>query len=76
MTFDVTDHGLPLVALKEQRRDLIMALRGSPGPLAKDVIREIASIQTAVAAMEAVISDLDDEIFPLHGSFETSRLFS
>ncbi len=53
-----------------------MTLRGSPGPLAKDIVREIASIQTAIAAMEAVISDLDDEIVPLHGSFETPRLFS
>jgi hypothetical protein len=76
MSFDVTDHGLPLVALKEQRRDLVTALRGNLGPIAKDVIREIAAIQTAIAAMEAVISDLDDEMMPLHGSYETSHLFS
>jgi hypothetical protein len=78
MTFNVADHGLPLVALslKEQRRDLIMALRGSLGPMAKDVIRDIAAIQAAIAAMEAVICDLDDEILPIHGSFESSRLSS
>lgn len=56
------DHGLPLVQLKEQRRDLVVALRGRPGPVSMQQISEIAAIQQAIAAVEAVIVDLDAEI--------------
>jgi hypothetical protein len=56
------DHGLPLVRLKEQRRELIVALMGRKDhPISKGQIAEIASIQQAIAAMEAVIVDLDAE---------------
>jgi hypothetical protein len=55
------DHGLPLVQLKERRRDLIVALMGRPGPLSEQQIAEIASIQSAIAAFEAVLDDLDAE---------------
>lgn len=55
------DHGLPLVQLKEQRRDLVVALMGRKGPISKQQIAEIAAIQNAIAAIEAVISDLDAE---------------
>jgi hypothetical protein len=55
------DHGLPLVQLKEQRRDLVVALRGLPGPLMKQHVSEIAAIQQAIVAIEAVIVDLDAE---------------
>lgn len=61
MTFYEIDHGLPLIALKEQRRDLVMALRHHRGPLAASAIAEIAAIQTAIAAIEAVIVDIDEE---------------
>jgi hypothetical protein len=60
MIVNLLDHGLPLVALKEQRRDLVVSLLGSSGPIPHDKIAEIAAIQTAIAAVEAVISDLDD----------------
>jgi hypothetical protein len=56
------DHGLPLVQLKEQRRDLVVALRGLPGPLMKQQVSEIAAIQQAIVAIEAVIVDLDAEL--------------
>jgi len=55
------DHGLPLVQLKEQRRDLVVALRGRTGPLSKQQIAKIAAIQQAIAAIEAVMVDLDAE---------------
>jgi hypothetical protein len=55
------DHGLPLVQLKEQRRDLVVALRGRTGPLSKQQIAEIAAIQQAIAAVEAVMVDMDAE---------------
>lgn len=63
MIVNLLDHGLPLVALKEQRRDLIVSLAGQSGPLPQDKIAEIAAIQTAIAAVEAVISDLDDGMY-------------
>jgi hypothetical protein len=56
------DHGLPLVQLKEQRRELVVALMGRKDPISKDQIAEIASLQQAIAAMEAVIVDLDAQI--------------
>jgi hypothetical protein len=56
------DHGLPLIGLKEQRRDLIVALMGRKGPISKETINEIAAIQQAIAAIEAVILDLDAEL--------------
>jgi hypothetical protein len=55
------DHGLPLVQLKEQRRDLIVALMGKHGPVSEQQIADIASIQNAIAAFEAVLDDLDAE---------------
>ena len=56
------DHGLPLVQLKEQRRDLVVELRGRTGPLSEQQISDIAAIQQAIAAVEAVIVDLDAEV--------------
>jgi len=61
------DHGLPLVSLKEQRRDLIIALMGRKGPLSKEKIAEIAAIQQAIAAIESVICDLDAEMAAIEG---------
>lgn len=55
------DHGLPLVQLKERRRDLIIALMGQHGPISEQQIAEIASIQNAIVAFEAVLDDLDAE---------------
>jgi hypothetical protein len=51
------DHGLPLVQLKEQRLDLVVAFRGRTDPPIEAA--EIAAIQQAIAAVEAVIVDLD-----------------
>jgi hypothetical protein len=59
------DHGLPLVQLKEQRRDLVVALMGRSGPISNDKIAEIAAIQDAIVAMEAVIVDLDANALPV-----------
>jgi hypothetical protein len=61
---DFMDHGLPLVDLKEQRRDLIVALMKRKGPISKEAINEIAALQQAITAIEAVIVDLDAEISP------------
>jgi hypothetical protein len=49
------DHGLPLVQLKEQRRELVVALIGRKDPIS-DI--QIASLQQAIAALEAAVGDL------------------
>ena len=57
------DDGLPLVQLKEQRRDLIVALQNRIGPIngwALDADR--GTVQQAISAFEDVIADLDAEL--------------
>ena len=53
------DHGLPLVQLKEQRRELVIALRYRKRPPAAHELMQIAAIQHAISALEDVIVDLD-----------------
>ena len=55
------DHGLPLVALKEQRRDLVVALQNRNGPISGWELMQIAAVQQAISAFEEVIADLDAE---------------
>ncbi|MDN3278957.1 hypothetical protein QWJ07_32170 [Frankia sp. RB7] len=55
------DHALPLVQLKERRRELVVALRNRMGEISEDEIRQIAAIQQAISALEDVIADLDCE---------------
>jgi hypothetical protein len=45
---------LPLIQLKERRRDLIVALMGRHGPLSERQIAEIASIQRTEGHVGAV----------------------
>jgi hypothetical protein len=56
------DHGLPLVQLKEQRRDLVVALQNRTGPVSGWELMQIAAIQQAIQAFEEVIADLDAEM--------------
>lgn len=69
------DHGLPLVQLKEQRRELVLALVGCEGPISKDQVAEISFLQQAIAAMEAVVVDLDAEIESLLPRRQQNRLW-
>jgi hypothetical protein len=55
------DHGLPLVQLKEQRRDLVVALQNRNSPISGWELMQIAAVQQAISAFEAVIADLDAE---------------
>lgn len=55
------DHGLPLVQLKERRRELVVALRNHVGPVRDDELRQIAVLQQTISAFEEVIADLDCE---------------
>jgi hypothetical protein len=55
------DHGLPLIQLKEQRRDLVVALQNRNGPISGWELMQIAAVQQAITAFEEVIADLDAE---------------
>ena len=55
------DHGLPLIQLKEQRRDLVVALQNRKGPISSWELMQIAAVQQAISAFEEVIADLDAE---------------
>ena len=59
---NLPDHGLPLVQLKEQRRDLVVALQNRNGPVRGWELMQIAAIQQAIQAFEDVIADLDAEL--------------
>jgi hypothetical protein len=59
---NLPDHGLPLVQLKEQRRDLIVALQNRNGPVSSWELMQIAAVQQAISAFEDVIADLDAEL--------------
>jgi hypothetical protein len=54
-----TDHGLPLVQLKERRREMVIALQNRTGAVTDDELRKIAALQQAISAFEDVIADLD-----------------
>ena len=56
------DHGLPLVQLKEQRRDLVVALQNRNGPVSGSELMQIDAVQQAISAFEDVIADLDAEL--------------
>jgi hypothetical protein len=56
------DHGLPLVQLKEQRRDLIVAMQNRRTPVSERELMQIAAVQQAISAFEDVIADLDAEM--------------
>ena len=56
------DHGLPLVQLKEQRRDLVVALQNRNGAVNAWELMQIAAVQQAISAFEDVITDLDAEM--------------
>jgi hypothetical protein len=56
------DHGLPLIQLKEQRRDLIVALQNRSVPVSYWELMQIAALQQAISAFEDVIADLDAEL--------------
>ena len=59
---NLPDHGLPLVQLKEQRRDMIVALQNRNGPVSGWELMQIAAVQQAISAFEDVIADLDAEL--------------
>ena len=53
------DHGLPLVQLKEQRRDLVVALQNRNGPVSSWELMHIASIKQAISEFYDFIAYID-----------------
>lgn len=51
------DHRLPLVRLRERRRELVLSLQDGALALTPERIREIAEIQQAIKAIETVIAE-------------------
>jgi hypothetical protein len=52
-----SDDKLPLISLRERRRELVMSLRTRQGRIALNQIKEIAAVQQAIRAVEAVIAE-------------------
>ncbi len=48
----LADHGLPLVQLKERRREMVVALQNRIGPITDGELRQIAAIQQTISAFE------------------------
>lgn len=53
----IANDRLPLVQLREKRRELVLSLQGSSRNLTAERIREIAEIQQAICAIEAVLAE-------------------
>ena len=58
----LVDHRLPLIRLKEMRRELVLALGEDKNAIDAAKLHEIASVQQAIAAAEEVIADIDSEL--------------
>ena len=55
---------------------LVVALMGRSGPISNDKIAEIAAIQDAIVAMEAVIVDLDANALPVFRGSNVRLIYS
>lgn len=55
------DHGLPIVQLKEQRRELVLSMQGASQAPNSWQLAQLAALQEAIKAFEEVCSDLDAE---------------
>ena len=51
------DRALPLVRLKERRREIVVALQNSAGQVGDHELRQLATIQQATAAIKDAIAD-------------------
>jgi len=51
------DDRLPLVFLRERRRELVLALQNTGGRISRRRLEDIAAVQQAIKAIETVISE-------------------
>lgn len=56
LTRYLPEHGLPLVQLKERRREIVVVLQKPIGPIGDDELQKIAAIQQTISALEDVIA--------------------
>lgn len=53
----ISNDRLPLVLLRERRRELVLSLQGATDAVTRERIREIAEVQQAIKAIEAVLAE-------------------
>ena len=51
------DDRLPLVFLRERRRELVLALQNAGASISRRQLEDIAAVQQAIRAIETVISE-------------------
>ena len=51
------DDRLPLIYLRERRREMVLALSEARGKISREKIYEIAALQQAIRAIETVIAE-------------------
>ena len=51
------DHRLPLVYLRELRRELVLKLEKHPNDITMDQVRDVAAIHQAICAIETVLTE-------------------
>ncbi len=55
--FGVSDHKLPLIYMRERRRELVLELQAAGSAVSMQKIRDIAAVQQAIKAIETVIAE-------------------
>jgi hypothetical protein len=55
--FGVPDHKLPLIYMRERRRELVLELQAAGPAISMQKIRDIAAVQQAIKAIETVIAE-------------------
>ena len=55
--FGASDHRLPLIYMRERRRELVLELQTAGPAVSMQKIRDIAAVQQAIKAIETVIAE-------------------
>lgn len=55
--FGISDHKLPLIYMRERRRELVLELQAAGPSVSMQKIRDIAAVQQAIKAIETVIAE-------------------
>jgi|Deesub1362B_J571_1020462.scaffolds.fasta_scaffold137753_1 hypothetical protein len=55
--FEAPDHRLPLIYMRERRRELVLELQAAGPAVSMQKIRDIAAVQQAIKAIETVIAE-------------------
>lgn len=55
--FGAVDHRLPLIYMRERRRELVLELQAAGPAVSMQKIRDIAAVQQTIKAIETVIAE-------------------